>query len=102
MTLLHDTEKTLIKPVRNMKIKFYEKVLVNGFFSKLKTMKTLKIPTFSLHWFQKMKVVIVLFALLAVALAAPSPQLPPGISAAECPNYPFCGTSVADQVTDTI
>ena len=49
MTLLHNTEKTLIKPVRNMKIKFYEKVLVNGFSSKLKTMKTLKIPTFSLH-----------------------------------------------------
>ena len=47
-----------------------------------------------------MKFSIVLFALLAVALAKPSPQLPPGISAAECPNYPFCGAgpSVADQV----
>ena len=48
---------------------------------------------------QKMKVVIALFALLAVALAKPSPQLPPGITAAECPNYPFCGAGPgADQV----
>ena len=38
-----------------------------------------------------MKAVIVLFALLAVALAKPSPQLPPGVNPAECPNYPFCG-----------
>lgn len=38
-----------------------------------------------------MKAVIVLFALVAVALAKPSPQVPPGINPAECPNYPFCG-----------
>ena len=46
-----------------------------------------------------MKVVIALFALVVVALAKPSPQLPPGITAAECPNYPFCGAGPgADQV----
>jgi len=39
-----------------------------------------------------MKVAIVLFGLLAYALAMPAPQeLPAGISAAECPNYPYCG-----------
>ena len=45
-----------------------------------------------------MKVAIVLFGLLAYALAMPAPQeLPAGISAAECPNYPYCGVG-PDQV----
>lgn len=39
-----------------------------------------------------MKVFIALFALAAVAFAAPAPQeLPAGITAAECPNFPYCG-----------
>merc|ERR1712233_288206 len=38
---------------------------------------------------------LVLAAVLS--LAAARPQLPAGLSAAECPNYPFCGaTSPAD------
>jgi hypothetical protein len=40
---------------------------------------------------RKMKVTIVMLVLVAYAAAKPAPQLPPGISAAECPNYPFCG-----------
>merc|ERR1712158_39911 len=34
---------------------------------------------------------LVLAAVLS--LAAARPQLPAGLSAAECPNYPFCGAS---------
>ena len=34
---------------------------------------------------------IVLAALLGVAAARP--QLPAGLSAAACPNYPFCGAA---------
>ena len=35
---------------------------------------------------------LVLVATLAMAISA-APQLPPGIDAAICPNYPFCGPS---------
>jgi len=47
-----------------------------------------------------MKVAIVLFGLLACALAMPAPQeLPAGVSPAECINYPFCGAGPGqDQV----
>ena len=41
-------------------------------------------------------ITISLVLLLAVSsLSAPSPQLPPGIDAATCPNYPFCGAGPA-------
>ena len=46
------------------------------------------------HFFQKMKVTIALFGLLACAYAMPAPQeLPAGVSAAECPNFPYCGAT---------
>eukprot|EP00090_Calanus_glacialis_P040470 TRINITY_DN70588_c0_g1_i1.p1 TRINITY_DN70588_c0_g1~~TRINITY_DN70588_c0_g1_i1.p1 ORF type:complete len:107 (-),score=37.09 TRINITY_DN70588_c0_g1_i1:30-350(-) len=35
---------------------------------------------------------LVLVAIMAMAISA-APQLPPGIDAAICPNYPFCGPS---------
>merc|ERR1719507_2116216 len=39
---------------------------------------------------------ISLVLLLAVSsMSAPSPQLPPGIDPATCPNYPFCGAGPA-------
>ena len=34
---------------------------------------------------------VVLSALVAVAYSMPQTLLPAGLSAAECPNYPFCG-----------
>merc|ERR1712200_271486 len=41
-------------------------------------------------------ITISLVLLLAVSsMSAPSPQLPPGIDAATCPNYPFCGAGPA-------
>ncbi len=46
-----------------------------------------------LAYFQKMKAVIVLFALFAVALAKPSPQLPPGKSTSSV-NCPPCGNQL--------
>ena len=43
-----------------------------------------------------MKLIIVSVAALLLGAAGPAagaPQLPPGINAAACPNYPFCGPS---------
>merc|ERR1712179_108664 len=37
--------------------------------------------------------IILISVFAATVLAAPKPQLPPGIDAASCPNYPFCGPS---------
>merc|ERR1712168_1392542 len=43
---------------------------------------------FLLNKFIKMKVFAILSGVLAAAMAAP--QLPAGLSAAVCPNYPYC------------
>ncbi len=56
-----------------------------------------------LAYFQKMKAVIVLFALVAVALAKPSPQLPPGkscstVNCPSCVNQLFVGHLSIDQL----
>merc|ERR1719330_2034300 len=46
---------------------------------------------------------IVLAALLGVAAARPQAVLPAGLSAAACPNYPFCGaTAPADFPTPVV
>merc|ERR1712179_429838 len=37
--------------------------------------------------------IILISVFAATVLAAPKPQLPPGIDAASYPNYPFCGPS---------
>jgi Cuticle protein CPCFC len=46
-----------------------------------------------------MKVFVALFALVAVAAAMPAPQeLPAGLTAAECPNFPYCGLTPEELV----
>jgi hypothetical protein len=41
-----------------------------------------------------MKLLMAIFGLIASAAAMPAPQeLPAGLTAAECPNFPFCGAT---------
>merc|ERR1711882_11909 len=41
----------------------------------------------------KMLLLPIAALLLSAAPSSGAPQLPPGINAAACPNYPFCGPS---------
>merc|ERR1711911_546651 len=45
---------------------------------------------------------VVLAALLGLAAARPQAPLPAGLSAAACPNYPFCGAAPADFPTPVV